>query len=118
MNRNGLIASAFSASCIIIMVSTSQSRAQEAAIFKPNTGIVDFYAEHREPTPMYDKYSCPPGISDLAEGGITTPCGGGGGDVPINPCSATSSCGPGVGLDGGLIKLPPEKWNIQDYLMQ
>ncbi|MER9300735.1 hypothetical protein NKI38_30340 [Mesorhizobium sp. M0621] len=114
MNRHCLIASTLSACCIMMTVSTSQSRAQETPIFKPDTGIVDFYAEHREPTPIYDKYSCPPGVSDIAG----TPCGGGGAAGPINPCGATSSCGPAVGLDGGLIKLPPEKWNIQDYLKQ
>lgn len=89
--------------------------AQEEPIFKPNSGIVDYYADHREATPMIDKNVCPPGVADVT--GIGTPCGSGGGDSPpINPCSAAGSCGPGVGLDSGLIRLPPETWNVEEFL--
>lgn len=88
--------------------------AQEEPIFKPNSGIVDFYTDHREALPMIDKNVCPPGVTDVT--GVGTPCGRGGGNPPINPCTAAGSCGPGVGLDSGLIRLPPETWNAEEFL--
>jgi hypothetical protein len=97
-------------------------QAQDAPIFDLNQGLTDYYLQHKSIEPMMDfrDHACPPGVSDISEnnGATPTPCGGtGAGPIaPINPCSVTASCGPGVGLESGYVFPAPEQWNIHNAL--
>lgn len=87
-------------------------------LFDQYPGLVDFYRTHRS-SDSFSELACPPGVSKKEFAAGATPCGpvvpldspsdGG----PISPCGESGACGPGVGLEGGVTKLPLEIWKPQ-----
>jgi hypothetical protein len=94
----------------------AEPQVDAAKIFSLGSGLTEYYAANKSGKPMIE--SCDPGVS--AEPVAAGTCGGTGGSVvpPVNPCGSSNSCGPGVGLEGGLIRIAPEQWNVQEVNRQ
>lgn len=100
----------------LVAIGGSPVTAEE--IFKPGSGLTQYYLEYRGTKPIFEGTNdCPPGVAEI--GGTTNPCGGAAPPVtpPINPCDS-GMCGPGVGLEGGLSKTPPDGWNAIDAIVR
>lgn len=106
----------FVSACIIFALRATAVFPQDAPIFVPDSGLAEYYTKFKSAEPMIDTRECPPGVSGLAADGTVTPCGDVPTPLPINPCSASSSCGPGVGIEGGLVRPVPDQWNAKEIL--